>query len=153
VASAVKVGVTRSVQAPGRWIDQGASYAIKLAETPNRYLAGLLEVELKQHFTDKTNWRKMLKNEVLKIGLLQEKKRALNLLIGEMRQYESLDNEIFVIKYPVLHYPTKIKSVSLDKTNEFSAKLLGIKGQYLLFDSEQVFNVRKYSGYLIELTA
>src|SRR5690554_2826808 len=60
----VKVGVTRGTQIPTRWIDQGANEAIKLAETPNRYLAGVLEVALKSEFTDKTNWRKMLRNEV-----------------------------------------------------------------------------------------
>ncbi len=54
----VKVGVTRETQVPTRWIDQGANEAIKLAETPNRYLAGVLEVALKSEFTDKTNWRK-----------------------------------------------------------------------------------------------
>lgn len=152
VSSLVKVGVTRSEQVPGRWIDQGASFAIKLAETPNRYLAGILEVKLKQNYTDKTNWRKMLRNDVLKIDLFQEKKRALSLITGEMEQYKSLDNEILEINYPVLRFPTKIKSINLDKINDFSAKLMGIKGQYLLLDSEQVFNVRKHTGYLIELT-
>ena len=36
VSSDVKVGVTRNHQIPTRWIDQGASFAIKLACTPNR---------------------------------------------------------------------------------------------------------------------
>ncbi|MCB2180643.1 MAG: DUF2797 domain-containing protein [Desulfobulbaceae bacterium] len=151
VASSVKVGVTRAEQIPGRWIDQGASYAIKLAQTPNRYLAGLIEVELKQHFTDKTSWVRMLKNEVLQADLQQEKTKALSLLPEEMRQYQSADDEITTIRYPVLEYPVKVKSIGLDKVNAFSGKLLGIKGQYLLFDSGRVFNVRKHSGYLVEL--
>jgi SAM-dependent methyltransferase len=50
----VKVGVTRETQIPTRWIDQGAVAAIKVAETPNRYLAGVLEVALKDHFSDIT---------------------------------------------------------------------------------------------------
>ena len=60
----VKVGVTRATQVPFRWMDQGAISAIRLAETPNRYEAGKLEVALKSFFTDKTNWQRMLKNEI-----------------------------------------------------------------------------------------
>ena len=61
----IKVGVTRSTNVPYRWIDQGAVEAILLAETPYRQLAGLIEVSLKEHMSDKTNWRAMLKNEML----------------------------------------------------------------------------------------
>ena len=50
LSSAVKVGVTRETQVPTRWIDQGASKAILLAKTHNRYLSGVLEVSLKRHF-------------------------------------------------------------------------------------------------------
>ncbi|MBT8322560.1 MAG: DUF2797 domain-containing protein, partial [Eudoraea sp.] len=63
-SSSVKVGVTRKSQVPTRWIDQGAHEAILIVEVPNRYLAGITEVALKAHVSDKTNWRKMLKNEV-----------------------------------------------------------------------------------------
>src|SRR5690606_32085347 len=63
-SSNVKVGVTRKTQVPTRWIDQGAHEAIEIVEVPNRYLAGITEVALKDHVADKTNWRKMLKNDV-----------------------------------------------------------------------------------------
>ena len=63
-SSTVKVGVTRKTQVPTRWIDQGAHEALSIVEVPNRYLAGVAEVALKDHISDKTNWRKMLKNEV-----------------------------------------------------------------------------------------
>src|SRR3972149_10601342 len=59
--SGIKVGVTRSTQVPTRWIDQGASEAILFAKTPNRYLAGCIEVCLKKHVSDKTQWQRMLK--------------------------------------------------------------------------------------------
>ena len=62
LSSEVKVGVTRKTQVPTRWIDQGAVQAIPIVEVPNRYLAGITEVALKNHFADKTNWQKMLKN-------------------------------------------------------------------------------------------
>lgn len=60
-SSNVKVGVTRKTQVPTRWIDQGAHEAIEIVEVPNRYLAGITEVALKEHVADKTNWRSMLK--------------------------------------------------------------------------------------------
>ncbi len=42
----VKVGVTRNTQIPTRWMDQGAVKAIRLAQTPYRQAAGLIEVAL-----------------------------------------------------------------------------------------------------------
>ena len=62
-SSNVKVGVTRKSQVPTRWIDQGAHEAIEIVEVPNRYLAGITEIALKDYVADKTNWRKMLQNE------------------------------------------------------------------------------------------
>jgi hypothetical protein len=74
LSSEVKVGVTRKTQVPTRWIDQGAVQAIPIVEVPNRYLAGITEVALKNHFADKTNWQRMLKNEVDdSIDLVEEK--------------------------------------------------------------------------------
>ena len=58
---AVKVGVTRDPQVPTRWIDQGATMAVVIARVPYRQLAGKIEVHLKNHFSDKTNWRNMIK--------------------------------------------------------------------------------------------
>ena len=64
---------------------------------------------------------------------------------------ETLANEKPVdIEYPVLAYPTKVKSFNLDKNPEVSGNLQGIKGQYLIFDSG-VINIRKYAGYEVEL--
>ena len=59
----VKVGVTRNTQIPTRWIDQGATFALPIARTENRYEAGMIEVALKDHLPDKTNWRKMLQDD------------------------------------------------------------------------------------------
>jgi hypothetical protein len=148
----VKVGVTRNTQIPTRWIDQGASAAIRLAETPNRYLAGVLEVALKEHFSDKTNWQKMLKNEVDEsIDLASEKWELEGLLPTDLTQYFTDDEDIESFEYPVLEYPTKVKSISLEKVNTFTGKLVGIKGQYLIFEDNHVINLRKYSGYIVEI--
>ena len=53
LTSGIKVGVTRHTQIPTRWIDQGAIKALKIAQTPNRYLAGVIEVKLKEFVSDK----------------------------------------------------------------------------------------------------
>ncbi len=153
VSSEVKVGVTRNHQIPTRWIDQGASYAIKLAQTPNRHIAGVIEVFLKTYFTDKTNWRAMLKNEILKdFDLIAEKKRVSELLPSELRKYFDDNNDVTEIIYPVQKYPEKIKSIGFDKLPEIEGTLAGIKGQYLIFDDSHVLNMRKHNGYYLTLS-
>jgi hypothetical protein len=149
--SNVKVGITRHTQIPVRWIDQGASLAIKIARTPNRYLAGLIEVNLKQKYADKTQWSAMLKDIEPSYDLLAEKENAINALDDSLKEYIWPDNEIMYITYPIINYPDKIKSVDLEKNTHIKGTLVGIKGQYLMFDSGQVINIRKYGGYLVEL--
>ena len=153
VASDVKIGVTRKTQVPTRWIDQGASFAIPLVEVPNRYLAGVAEVALKNHYTDKTNWRKMLQNEIVEIDLQKTVADTAALLPNEVMPYfEQTHHDIFTLNYPVAQYPTKINSLNLDKSPNYKGTLVGIKGQYLLFADGTVFNVRTYEGYKINLT-
>ena len=36
-----------------------------IAETPYRQAAGLIEIALKNYISDKTNWRKMLTNDLV----------------------------------------------------------------------------------------
>lgn len=148
----VKVGVTRITQVPTRWIDQGASSAIRLAETPNRYEAGILEVALKDFFSDKTNWQRMLKNEIDEsIDLVEEKWSLHDQLPSDLTKYFSEDDEVITLNYPVLEYSNKIKSLSFDKLSEIKGKLVGIKGQYLLFEGGNAMNVRKHTGYNVTL--
>lgn len=147
----VKVGVTRSTQIPTRWIDQGASEAIILAETPNRYLAGVIEVALKSEFTDKTNWRKMLLNHIDEsIDLEEIKWRLEELLPSDIAEYFSEEDDVTTIDYPVLEYPIKITSLNLDKSPEIKGRLLGIKGQYFLLDSGRVINIRRHTSYKVK---
>lgn len=151
-ATEVKVGVTRKTQVPTRWIDQGAGSAIAIAEVPNRYLAGITEVALKNHFTDKTNWRKMLQNECLEADLISEKNRLGELIPSEVREFFSPDaNEVYTLNYPVLAYPQKVNSLNLDKEAFYKGKLTGIRGQYLIFEDATVFNVRAFEGYVVKI--
>jgi hypothetical protein len=152
ISSGLKVGVTRSSQVPTRWIDQGAWKAIRLAKTPNRFLAGQIEVALKAKMSDKTNWRHMLTNEMDRdIDLLAEKKKVSGYLPEEWLAYFSPDDEIMEINYPVLQFPEKVKSLSFDKLSTIGGKLTAIKGQYLIFSDGSVLNIRKHNGYLVNL--
>ena len=147
LTSNLKVGVTRDTQIPTRWIDQGAHSAIKFAKTPNRYLAGMIEVEISKYISDRTNWRKMLQGDYNKINLKEKKKELTGLLTNEYKQYLSIDNTITNINYPQLDNLSKIKSINLEKTPNVKGILTGIKGQYLIFDNLYVLNIRKYTGY------
>jgi hypothetical protein len=43
-----------------------------------------------------------------------------------------------------------VSSFNLDKTAQVEGKLIGIKGQYLIFDTG-VLNVRSHSGYEVSI--
>ena len=151
-SSNVKVGVTRKTQVPTRWIDQGAHEAIEIVEVPNRYLAGITEVALKAHVGDKTNWRTMLKNEVKDADLMEWRDKLKAFIPEEAKEYFIDTNKETHLEFPVLSYPTKLKSLNLAKTPNYLGKLKGIKGQYLIFEDNTVFNVRSNEGTVVKIT-
>lgn len=154
LTSGLKVGVTRTTQIPTRWIDQGAVEAILLAETPYRQAAGLIEVSLKKHIADKTNWRNMLKNDFTNsMGILEMKEKLAFLIPDDLKQFISDKNEVTKINFPVLEYPQKLTSLKLDKVPVIEKKLMGIKGQYLLFDDNTVINLRSHAAYKVTFEA
>lgn len=150
-SSSVKVGVTRKSQVPTRWIDQGAHEAIEIVETPNRYLAGITEVALKHHVSDKTNWRSMLTGKLKDEDLLNWKRELRQYIPVEAQPYFSENSTEVQLEFPVLKYPEKVKSLNLEKQPEYSGLLTGLKGQYLIFEDNTVFNVRSNEGYVIDL--
>jgi hypothetical protein len=157
LSSDVKVGVTRGTQVPTRWIDQGAVQAIPIVEVPNRYLAGITEMALKNQYADKTNWQKMLKMNPETSGpmvdLIKEKASLKYLIPKEVQDYYDLNaNDLYEMHFPVLSYPSKVNSLNLDKSPNFSGKLSGIKGQYLIFEDGTVFNVRTFEGYVVKIS-
>lgn len=151
-SSNVKVGVTRKSQVPTRWIDQGAHEAIEIVEVPNRYLAGITEVALKDHVSDKTNWRSMLKNDIKDEDLVQWRERLKQYIPEEAKDYFIESNTETNLEFPVIKYPDKPKSLNLIKEQAYIGKLEGIKGQYLIFDDETVFNVRANEGLVVAIT-
>ena len=152
LSSHLKVGVTRKTQVPTRWIDQGAHQALAVLEVPNRYLAGVGEVALKDIYSDKTNWRKMLQNEAEPIDWDAERNKAIDHLPNELKPFVLLDNkEPLDIGFPVNRYPEKVKSLNLIKEQNYTGVLKGIKGQYLIFEDDTVFNIRSNEGLVINL--
>lgn len=158
----IKVGITKLKNIPSRWIDQGASQAIPIFAVESRLISGLVEVAIKEHISDKTNWRKMLQGEpdnnidfvTLRDQLIEKSSQKITEIRTKYGQnsVEPVEAEIQNINYPILKYPTKLKSFNLDKDRLIDAKLIGIKGQYLIFDSG-VINIRKFSGYKCILSA
>jgi hypothetical protein len=158
-SSGIKVGITRGTQIPTRWIDQGAGQALPIFQVSNRLQSGLLEVVIKQHVSDRTDWRKMLKMDAEPLPLKQIRDELLEkceteITVIKAEQGEDaislIDEQVVEIKYPVDNYPEKVKSLNFDKQPEIEGKLMGIKGQYLILDTG-VLNIRKFSGYNISV--
>ena len=154
MSSHLKVGVTRKSQLPTRWIDQGAHQATVILEVPNRYLAGVGEVALKNFFSDKTNWRKMLQNNAEAVDWEKARNLAIDSIPNDLKPYVVRETtEIQSLTFPVLQYPEKVKSLNLSKTPLYEGKLMGIKGQYLIFEDATVFNVRSNEGQCVRLSS
>ncbi|MCH7816019.1 MAG: DUF2797 domain-containing protein [Proteobacteria bacterium] len=160
-SSGLKVGITRATQVPTRWIDQGATQALAIIRVRTRLQSGTLEVMFKQHVSDKTNWREMLKGEARPLDMHREAERLLNQAASEIKELEDRFGffaisvltglESVKIDYPVITYPEKVTSFNFDKSPIVEGTLLGIKGQYLIFDTG-VINLRRFSGYEIQLS-
>jgi hypothetical protein len=161
-SSGLKVGITRASQVPTRWIDQGASQALAIIRTRSRQQAGFCEVILRAHVADRTNWRAMLKGEQVVLDMTAERDRLFDLCRAELNALQQRFGlhavsvltgvEPVSLSYPIQAQPDKLVSLDLETAGVIAGgRLLGIKGQYLMFDSG-VLNVRKYTGYELELT-
>jgi hypothetical protein len=158
-SSGIKVGITRGTQIPTRWMDQGATQALPVFQVATRLQSGLLEVALKQHVSDRTDWRKMLKADAEPMDLITCRDELLEKCSNEIAEIKSeqgeaaiqaVEKKVVEICYPVSEYPEKIKSLNFDKQAKIEGVLKGIKGQYLILDSG-VLNIRKFSGYNVEV--
>ncbi|MGB2181858.1 MAG: DUF2797 domain-containing protein, partial [Pseudomonadales bacterium] len=138
-----------------------ASQAVPIMQVATRKLSGEVETVLKSFVADKTNWRALLKGQAAEINLLAERDRLLQEAAAPLQallanvadsDYSWLEHMPTRISYPVNQYPEKIVSHNLDKEPVLEDQLLGIKGQYLIF-SKRVINIRKYTSYLVQLSA
>ncbi|MNF54887.1 hypothetical protein D3C84_363300 [compost metagenome] len=155
-SSGIKVGITRATQLPTRWLDQGASQALPIMRVATRQQSGLVEDLFRSQVADRTNWRALLKGDAEAVDLLAVRQQlfdscaeGLTALQGRfgLQAIQPLnDSEVVEIRYPVEAYPSKIVSFNLDKNPVAEGTLLGVKGQYLIFDTG-VINIRKYTAY------
>ena len=167
-----KVGITRHTQIPTRWIDQGATAATFIAKVTSRHQAGVIENTLKEILHDKSHWLNMLKNGNNRPSLTEIQEKVAFIIDWIKNNEVFLKNEILVktpehlklnkniefydsavimnINYDVSTENLKYKSINLDKNPEIEGIITGIKGQYIFF-GEQVFNMRRHEGYLVDL--
>ena len=159
--SGLKVGITRHSQIPTRWMDQGATQAMPMFRVRTRHIAGLVETDMATRMADKTNWRALLKGNGDPIDLAASAAAAEPELIPALEALVDargddavtrVKEDVVTIRYPVLEFPTKITSHNFDKNPAVSGTLIGIKGQYLIFDTG-VINMRKFTGYEVEFDA
>jgi hypothetical protein len=145
----VKVGVTRKSQVPTRWIDQGAHQAMAFLEVPNRYLAGVAEVALKAHISDKTQWKTMLSQPEQSRDLIQQFNALKAYLPDEVQPYVIDELQVEELNFPYTPDGQLGVRQSLSENEPLKGKLKGIKGQYLIFDDYSIFNVRSSEGYVV----
>lgn len=160
-SSGVKVGITRGQNIPTRWVDQGALQALPVFQVASRWVSGLVEVTLAQLIADKTNWRKMLKNEVPLVDMIAVRDNLLPQIAAQINALKArLGNAAIeylpaakpqMLFYPVQQYPVTVKSLNFDKNPKVEGSLMGVKGQYLIFE-HGVINIRKFTGYDIDFS-
>ncbi len=159
-SSGLKVGITRTTQVPTRFIDQGAVAALPILKVGTRHMSGVFEKLFSSEYKDKTDWRKMLKSEPDYIDLKEKRDELFELFGEDIDELEGqfgssnvsiLESEkVIEINYPVMTYPEKVASMSVEKLKTVGGVLKGIKGQYLLFDTG-VINIRSHTGYKLNL--
>ena len=86
------------------------------------------------------------------IIIKDEKKTALDSLGSEFEKYFKNDNDVLKFNYQIDKLIDSVKSNSLKKSDNIEGKLIGVKGQYLIFDDSSVFNVRSNEGYVVDIT-
>ena len=94
----------------------------------------------------------MLKNEVVDTPFEPIIEKVREVLSDDQKQYLLESPKFVKIEYPHEQWPSKVKSLKLDKVPIFTGKLVAVKGQYLIFDSNEVLNIRSHSGYHISLS-
>ncbi|MDZ7670802.1 MAG: DUF2797 domain-containing protein [Gammaproteobacteria bacterium] len=150
-SSGPKVGLTRSGREMTRWLDQGASQGLLIATTPDRHRAGVVEALLAQQMSDRTDWRRLLRGPPASVDLprLRDAVRPAAAALPEgVRWLE--DRRAVTLDYPIVGYPRQLSRFRLDRHAVVAGRLIGIKGQYLLFE-HGVFPVREHRGWHVRV--
>ena len=145
VSSQAKVGLTRKGREYKRWVDQGAHKAMLFAEVPTRKAAGQLEMMIASFIPDKTQWRHLVVGKTADVDLLALAKEIQEQLPESVRPSLLVDQVVHTFHYPVLDQAVpKVRSLDLEKES-LHDRFIGIRGQYMLFDSA-VVNIKKHGG-------
>ncbi|WP_212113180.1 DUF2797 domain-containing protein [Candidatus Shikimatogenerans silvanidophilus] len=88
--------------------------------------------------------------------MINKKKKISLKLKKKFKPYFIKKNKIFTFNYPINlnlneKNEQKIKYIYLKKEKKINKKLIGIKGQYLIFNDGYVFNIRNHEGYIIKM--
>ena len=94
----------------------------------------------------------MLTNESNELDLISCKEDIKKHIPNEALEYYIQSNSQTDINFPVKEYPIKPLTQKLIKTQEIKGTLKGIKGQYLIFEENKVFNVRSHEGFVVEVS-
>jgi hypothetical protein len=158
-SAGAKVGITKREHLPGRWLDQGATQALVILYTATRHQAGCVEAALARHVADRTDWRGLIGKDAAVIDLRALASQLRSTAVSELAALERrfpnalrwADREVPVsFEYPVASYGSPAHGLVLAPGEPVEGVLLGIKGQYLMFDSG-VFNVRRHTSYHVTL--
>jgi hypothetical protein len=149
-SSGPKVGITRRGGEIGRWLDQGAIQGLAIAAAPTRHLAGVLEASLAAWLADTTDWRRLTGRDAPLADLAALRDRLVTDAALPAGVQWITDADEVRLHYPVREYGRQRQWRPRPDERLFAGRLIGIKGQYLLFD-EGVFNVRRHRGYSIRM--
>lgn len=150
-SSDLKVGLTRPGQEFTRWTDQGAEQGLAILHTDTRQLAGAMEATLGQWVSDRSNWRKLISEPAGDVDL----RAQADILLARLSKLPSgvvlapaLEPQNLI--YPIHNYAAP-KSLKLVAGEPLEADLLGIRGQYLLFE-QGALNVRNLTSMEVVVT-
>ena len=93
----------------------------------------------------------MLKNERDSSNIKSSKDQAKNFLPSNLLHYFNDTSNVVSIDFPVMEFPDNPKSIKLNKDLVFSGTLKGVKGQYLIFENNQVLNFRAHEGHIFKI--
>ena len=93
----------------------------------------------------------MLKNEIADENLVVWRERLKQYIPDEAMPYFIENNTETNLEFPVYKYPEKPKSLNIKKEQHYTGKLVGIKGQYLIFEDQTVFNIRSNEGLVVDI--
>ena len=123
-----------------------------LLAAATRHLAGVLETRLACLISDRTDWRALLRGVAPAVDL-PALGQALRRRLEELPDGVSWQPEqsVTTLDYPVLSYPQRLQRLRLDRHPVVAGRLLGVKGQYLLFE-HGVFNVRWHRAFEVRVS-